>query len=241
MAMNPVFYQTKIRSHTGLLISALALLLLGGCATAPSQLQVPSGAPGVQQVRANVEANLNKSVRWGGTVAGVQNLDGQTRIEVIAKPLLRNGQPDNRQASQGRFVAVFDGFLEPSDFQANKSVTIVGVVTGSELGKVGEAEYDFPRLKATGHQLWSAENTRFARRSEVGYGYYGSPYIAFSSHRRGFGHGFGRGFGRYGRGYGYGLGGRYSRHSAFYDWWVPSLFFSYGHRRGSSLHVHIGN
>lgn len=247
MTLKSVFPQLTIQSPARLVFAAFTLLLLGGCATAPSQLQAPSvDAPGIKQVRADAESNLNKSVRWGGTVAGVQNLDGQTRVEIIAKPLLRNGEPDSRQASEGRFIAVFDGFLEPSDYKKNSTLTVVGVVTGTELGKVGEAEYDFPQVQATAHQLWTANNRRFARRSEYGYAnsYYAYRPYGHRGFRRGFGHGFGRGFGRYGHGFGGRLalnGGRYHRNSGFYGLWVPSLHFNYGHRRGSRFHLSIRN
>ena len=248
MALNTVFSQsmTQLRLRLRLASSAIVLLLLGGCATAPSHLQAPSAdAPGIKQVRADAEANLNKSVRWGGTVAGIQNLNGQTRVEVIAKPLLRNGAPDSNQVSQGRFIAVFDEFLDPSDYKKDSPLTVVGVVTGTELGKVGEAEYDFPQVQATAHQLWTGNNSRFARRSDYGYAnsYYGyRPYglrghFGFGFGHRGFGHfGYGhRGFGRHGfrHGFGIGFGGRYYRNSGFYGLRASSLHFNYGHRRGS--------
>lgn len=231
MALKSVLSQNRLQSiNTSCLRFALAatvLLLLGGCVSTPSQLQAPVSAPDIKQVRADAEANLNKSVRWGGIVAGVQNLDGQTRIELIAKPLLRNGEPDSRQVSQGRFVAVFDEFLDPSDYKKNSTLTVVGVVTGTELGKVGEAEYDFPRLQATAHQLWSSENTRFARRAEYGYAnsHYGVWPYGYSHHGR----------------YGFSHGRHHHRHSPFYDWWIPGLFFNYSHHRGSRLHISIGN
>ncbi len=243
MRLVPLFsnsQQSRLK-QLQLLLGALCLLVLSGCVTAPANLQAPSvDSPGIQQVRADAEANLNKSVRWGGTVVGVQNLQGETRVEIIAKPLYRNGQPNTRDASQGRFIAVFDKFLEPSDYKTNSAITVVGVVTGTELGKVGEAEYDFPRVQATASQLWQPQsgNSRFARRSEYGYG----PAYGHYGFRH---HGYGRGYGRYGR---YGYGSRHHRYSPFYDWWVPGLVWSiYGNHhtrfRGSRVGINfsIGN
>lgn len=225
----------RIKQPLQFVVAGVCLLLLAGCVTTPANLQSPSSdSPGVQQVRANAEANLNKSVRWGGTIVGVQNLQGETRIEVIGKPLFRNGQPDSREVSQGRFIAVFDKFLDPADYKKDSAITIVGVVTGTELGKVGEAEYDFPRVQATASQLWQRQNSRFARRSEYGYG---PAYGPVGFHH----HGYARGYGRYS------YGSRYHHNSAFYDWWIPGLVWSiygnhrlYGNHRGRHRGSRVG-
>ena len=249
MRLNPTFLSLdkflQLPVSMRLLATDPKRILLRDQNPAKPQLQVPSAdSPGIQQVRADTEANLNKSVRWGGTVVGVKNLDGETRVEVIAKPLFRDGQPDNRQASEGRFIAVFDQFLDPSDYKKDSAITVVGVVTGSEVGQIGEAQYDFPQVQTTAHQLWQRGNERFARRSQYGYGYgYRGPRYGF--HNRGFR----RGYGRYGYGNRYALyGGRHHRYSPFYDWWVPGLVWSvygnhHGYYRGSRvrLNLSVGN
>ena len=244
MRLNPLFYTSKLplqkqlQQRLQLVLASCVLLLLGGCVTTPANLQAPAGdSPAIQQVRADAEANLNKSVRWGGTVVGVQNLQSETRVEIIAKPLFRNGQPNSREISQGRFIAVFDKFLDPEDYKKDSEITVVGVVSGTEPGKVGEAEYDFPRVQASASQLWQSRNSRFARRSEYGYGpTYG--HYGFLHHGYGY-------YGHHGR---YGYGSHHHRDSPFYDWWVPGLIWSvYGNHhvryRGSRIGINfsVGN
>lgn len=164
------------------LLIPFAALLLGGCATtATQQLPAPAaGSPNVQQVRADSDANLFKTVRWGGTIVDVKNKNGETRVEIIAQPLRRSGQPDFRQASDGRFIAVFDQFLEPTDYKVNSQITVFGLVNGKETGKIGEAEYEYPVVEISDHQLWQGRNARYAGRSHNKYG-------GYQGHR-GYGH-----------------------------------------------------
>lgn len=209
----------KVKPFRFALFYLLIGLALGGCVVAPTELQRPSAdSPGIASVRANTSANLNKSVRWGGTVVGIENLENQTRLEVIARPLFRHGRPDAQRASQGRFIATFDGFLDPADYTKNREITIVGVVTGSEAGKVGQADYEFPNVQATGHKLWPGYNARFAERAR---------YAEAGGH--------------------YGYRNHHHPGDVFSDWWIPALFWSfhgdyhrgYRHHHGSRLHLNL--
>ncbi len=200
------------------------VLLTGGCATtqAPSDGSSANDGlqpPTVESVRIQPELHQNRTVRWGGTVVAVENRDDSTWVEVIERPLSRGGQPLTTRQSRGRFMAVVPGFLDPVDYSAGKAITITGAVDGSDTRKIGEASYDYPRVVVSEHQLWTAEQTRFARRGRGGYGYKGhyglsyySPFIGFSYGSRfgsrlslSFGHPFRYGYigHRYRSGYGF--------------------------------------
>jgi len=222
--------QSILNSKTYLI--AFAALFLSGCATTAHQLPAPAGGTvGVQQVRVDAQANVNKSVRWGGMIVDVENTNGESRVEIVAQPLLRDGQPDFRQASEGRFIAVFDQFLEPNDYKTSSQITVLGVITGTETGEIGQADYEYPVVGVTDHQLWRTDNRRYAGNRYGGHnsyygrsgfyghnGFYGNAYyggffprfsiLLGSRHGRfGFGSSFKFG-GRFGRGIRGGFGGR---------------------------------
>ena len=160
------------RSITTTVTLLPTLLLFAGCAvTTPSpQWQVSTGnAPGIEQVRANTKANQNKSVLWGGTIANMETRDGRTWIEVIARPLYLNGQPNTSQASEGRFIAIFDKLLDPAEIRRGSSISVVGVVSGTIRGKIDEMDYEFPLVQTNGHHIWPDDNRRYAYRFNLIY------------------------------------------------------------------------
>jgi outer membrane lipoprotein len=140
----------------------VALLLLTACTGAPTfnTLNVdPLLTP--QRVTANPQLATGKSVQWGGTIVGITNLRDSTQVEVLDYPLDSDGRPKSDGAAQGRFIFEHAGYLEPASYAAGKQVTVVGNVTGTRDGRVGEANYVYPVVDATQLHLWNPERSRF--------------------------------------------------------------------------------
>ena len=175
-------------------------VFLGGCASSGPAKQADAPivvTPDISSVRRAPEANQDKAVQWGGTVVSLENRADATWIEVIGRPLRDGGQPDLLGASDGRFIAVVSGFLDPEDYTTGRSVTVTGAINGAETRKIGEADYNYPIVAVSDHQLWAQGSERYvvAKNKPVYYGGYGygyHPYPFFGSLRFGFGHGFGR-------------------------------------------------
>lgn len=131
--------------------------MLSGCASPDDPVRNPGFAsPHLQQVRATPAAYIGQTVRWGGLIAGVENDRRETRVQIVQQPLYRYGRPDTEAvASEGRFVAYFDGFLDPAIYTIGKSLTVVGTLQGGEQGKIGGYDYWFPVVVVSDHQLWS--------------------------------------------------------------------------------------
>lgn len=200
------FSTRQIRS-SALPALALAALLASGCATTASS-QGPSSAgqsgpvkdPTVATVQQQPQAYQQRSVRWGGTVAAIENREQATWIEVIERPLNRTGRPNNSRLSNGRFLAIVPQFLDPADYRAGRSITITGNIDGSDTRKIGDADYRYPKVVVADHTLWQTP-TRLASGSD-GYHPHHSPFRSKLSIGFGFGH---RGsFGFFGSRSGYG-------------------------------------
>ena len=73
----------------------LLAALLAGCASpVPKVIREPlPGEIGVAQARADLEANVGKRVRWGGSIVKVENRPKETLIEVVSRPLGDRGRP----------------------------------------------------------------------------------------------------------------------------------------------------
>lgn len=133
--------------------------ILQGCATPlPDTLSKPApNDPGIGNVRANLTPNLNKVVRWGGTIASIQNQAKDTLIEVVERSLNSSGRPKMSGPSGGRFIAKVTQFLDPEEFDKGVQITIHGVVTGSETRKIGDHHYLYPLINVQTLHRWEPE------------------------------------------------------------------------------------
>lgn len=128
----------------------LILLALAGCATAPKPLQGDFAAAPSQADAAN-----GQKVRWGGEIIRIVNAADRSCFEVLARPLDASARPLRRDRSEGRFLACRSGFYDPAVFEAGRDITVTGTVDGSELRKVGDYDYRYPRVAADVIYLWS--------------------------------------------------------------------------------------
>ena len=183
---------------TKFLTLALAAMVLTGCATSgrtlqPVETSANDGELSIAEVRNNPQAAEQSEIAWGGVVAGIENREDATWIEVIERPLNRNGQPDLSSRSGGRFLAVVPEFLDPADYRTGLAITVTGNIQGIDTRPIGETSYDYTKVNVVNHQLW-LPSSRVAGRRGYYSPYRGSVSVGFGS-RRGFGFGLSRGFG----------------------------------------------
>ena len=135
--------------------------LLAGCATAPP-FDMSGADPKLTPNRAgvNIEAARGQRAAWGGVVINTRNLKDATEIEVLGYPLDSSGRPDTGASPQRRFLLVRDGYLESADYRNGRLISAVGAITGAREGKVGEAPYVYPVLRADQLYLWPIADQR---------------------------------------------------------------------------------
>lgn len=142
--------------------SLAALLLLAGCATStPEAIREPPPEDlSLAEVRGNVDAHIGKRVRWGGTIAGVENRPEETWLEIVAQPLDRSGRPRAVNGSLGRFIAKVKGFLDPAVHAKGREVTVAGTVAGTLTRPIGEYPYTYVVVDADTVKLWEPQVER---------------------------------------------------------------------------------
>lgn len=110
-----------------------------------------------QQLPASSPSNT-KSVRWGGTIARVENLAEQsTLVEIVSRPLGRNGRPVHNDQSEGRFFAYIDKFLDPQIVEPGRDITVVGTLVARQSGMIGQAPYVFPVIASQSINYWETQ------------------------------------------------------------------------------------
>lgn len=176
----------------GMLAAAVALML-SGCVTVPDAIKGSSPTP--QQDLARVmnapQLYVGQEARFGGKVVDVQNQQGKTRLEIATVSLDSGARPVLGEVSRGRILADVNGFLDPVDFRG-QLVTVVGTISGSVDGKIGNTPYKFMLMNVTGYKRWRVTQQVVMPPQPIDPWFYG----ARARH--------------YGYGYGYGYGGWYN-------------------------------
>lgn len=145
-------------------------LALGGCATAPpidataARLDLPAW-----QV-AEADAPPADTVVWGGMIIDVANKARTSEITVLAYPLDRRLRPNLKAPTEGRFVAVVPGYLEPFDWPAGRFLTLRGALDGKRELLVEERRYVHPVVSVESMHLWPAGFQYSGPRFSIGIG-----------------------------------------------------------------------
>lgn len=142
------------------LIAATLMLALGACASGPDFRTEGVSDLTPESTLADGESAQGERVLWGGRILAVRPLEHGTQLELLAFPLRRNHMPDQNQSSQGRFLVMHSGFLEPADWSPDRLVTVSGVLDGFEDARIGEATYRYPVVRPDDLHLWPADASR---------------------------------------------------------------------------------
>lgn len=140
------------------LVAATALVL-AGCSAIPEPIKTPDNTALVSYSAAsnNPQQVVGQQARWGGVIADVRNGEKFTVIEMVNFPLKRWGRPAVGDDSDGRFLALIDGFVDPAVYEQGRSLTILGTLQEPQTGKIDDYTYTYPVIKASGYYLWEKE------------------------------------------------------------------------------------
>lgn len=143
------------------LVSLALVSLLVSCASTPDfdMTQVDESLT-PQSVVAEPEHALGKDVLWGGTILNTQNLKDATHIEVLAYPLNTYQRPLLDSKPLGRFIIHHQSYLEPATYAPGRAVSVLGEVSESLSGHVGESSYTYAVIKGERLHLWSKDGGR---------------------------------------------------------------------------------
>ena len=144
-------------------------LTLGACTTLPTPLRDATVRQfTVAEARRGL-APVDVNVRWGGSIANVRNGLKHTWIEVVDEPLGGDGRPISSDTSDGRFLARFQGFVDPAIYARGREITVVGTLETAVTRPIGAFPYRFPVVKVHTQYLWQP----LPRHSP---GYYADPF-----------------------------------------------------------------
>lgn len=111
-----------------------------------------------QELQKNPDAYTGKVVILGGRIISTTVKKEESWVEVLQQPLDRQYKPENKDVSYGRFIVVFQGFIDPAIYAPYRLITVAGEVKGKKVLPIKEIQYTYPVLYAREHALIKPED-----------------------------------------------------------------------------------
>lgn len=128
----------------------------------------------------NAEQYRGRTVILGGYIIETLNKPDQTLIKVLQTPLSFGDEPGEKDDSQGRFIVVHEGFLDPEVYKKDRIITVAGTIMGLESEDIGMCPYACLKIKSLQIHLWREYDYRYPYYSPY---YYDDPYYYYPSRR----------------------------------------------------------
>jgi outer membrane lipoprotein len=157
------------------------LILTASCSVISSRLR-EQALPEMPfpELLQNAEQYRGRTVILGGYIIETQNQPDQTVIKVLQTPLTFGEEPGEKDDSQGRFLVVHEGFLDPEVYKKDRIVTVAGTILGLESEDIGMCPYACLKIKSLQIHLWPEYDYRYPYYSPY---YYDYPYNYYPSRR----------------------------------------------------------
>lgn len=155
---------------------ALLSVAVTGCVSAPIEPAQPPSEISVAQARATLVegesplTSIDEQILWGGVILRTENLADATQVEILGYPLDSRQRPLSSKEPQGRFIARYDGFVEPLELPIGRSLTVLGMLGKPVSGKVGETIYLYPQIRVAQAHLWRLQDLPQPLRFSFGVG-----------------------------------------------------------------------
>jgi outer membrane lipoprotein len=142
-----------------LLIVINSLLFGFGCARAISKeiLEAVNRDISFAQLQKDPLSYRGQTVLLGGVIVNTTYHQEGTLLEIYQTEMDWEKRPVNIDMSQGRFLAIFKGFLDSAIYEKGRKVTVAGAVTGVRTIKLGEIDYQVPCLLIRDIHIWKKE------------------------------------------------------------------------------------
>ena len=142
-----------------LFVAMVAVTLAIGCAHVISKKVLKDVDPSVTfaQVVKAPDAYKGKTVLFGGAIIETKNFTDKSQVVVLQQPLDSRDRPVGGDISEGRFIILVPGFLDPAIYSPGRKITVAGTVAGKEVRPLGEIAYTYPLIERRELYLWPAE------------------------------------------------------------------------------------
>ena len=107
------------------------------------------------------DACIGKTVLISGIILGSKNTKEGTLIEILQKTANMEGRPKDVDESDGRFLALYNGYLDVAIYSRGREVVFAGEVKGKRILPLDEIEYTYPLISIKEIHLFKAQKETF--------------------------------------------------------------------------------
>ncbi len=134
----------------------LTMVWLTGCAPAfPKEaLERVDRNITFKELQKDPDKLLGSWVMVAGVIISTKTTKDGSFVEVLQKPIDRDGRPLDTDATDGRFIAQTKEFLDEAVYHPGRLVSVIGEVAGKKIMPIDEIMYQYPLLTAKALHLW---------------------------------------------------------------------------------------
>jgi starvation-inducible outer membrane lipoprotein len=118
----------------------------------------------------DIDSRIGESVTLGGYMLDTRLADNQTLVVVLQAPLGVRGRPQSEDKSQGHFLVVYQGTLDPNDVGPRRSLTVTGTVLGTAQEKIADCPIPCLKIESSILHVWPLYEEQFWGRPTDGPG-----------------------------------------------------------------------
>jgi outer membrane lipoprotein len=140
-------------------------LLVQGCtyAISPEMVDQSDNTLTFRQLQADPDTFKGKIIILGGIIVQTSTTKHATIIEIVERPLDYWGKPKRTNKTEGRFLVVHNGYLDPMLFSPGSAITVAAEIEGTRGKSLGEIDYSYPVVVSKELKLWPRERQSWDR------------------------------------------------------------------------------
>ncbi len=144
-----------IQSATAFLLFLMTMWMAGCAPVFPKEtLERVDRNIAFKELQKDPDRLLGSWVMVAGVIISTKATKDGSLVEVLQKPMDRDGRPLDTDATEGRFIAQTKEFLDEAVYHPGRLVTIIGEVAGKKVLPIDEIMYQYPLLTAKALHLW---------------------------------------------------------------------------------------
>ena len=155
--------------------------VLSSCAVMSSQIRTEA-KPSIpfRELLGKPNAYIGRTVILGGYILETTNIPNETLISVLQAPLSYSEEPKSKDDSEGRFIVVHQGFLDPEIYKKDRRLTVGGTFVGTVTKDVEKSPQTYVKIESRQIYLWPEYKYEYSVPPYWGYPYYfGSPIFPY--------------------------------------------------------------
>ena len=141
-----------------ILIVIVTMLFIVSCSVISTRVRNDSVTPDhFKTLVSEADRYIGETVILGGYILETKNSADESTLTVLQSPLGFGQEPKSKDHTQGRFIVLHKGFLEPEVYSKDRKITVAGTVLGTVAEKIDGFLHPHVKIRSIEIYLWSKE------------------------------------------------------------------------------------